>query len=41
MTMDGAAAVAHGGALGAPALDDALVAVALGGAGHVYESRPS
>ena len=37
MTMDGAAAVAHGGALGAPALDDALVAVALGGAGHVYE----
>ena len=34
--MDGAAAVAHGGALGAPALD-APGSRALGGAGHVYE----
>ena len=35
MTMDGAAAVAHGGTAGVPALHNALVAVTLGGAGHV------
>ena len=29
--------MAHGSALSAPALDDALVAVALAGAGHVHE----
>ena len=35
--MDGAAAVAHGGAAGVPALHNALVAVTLGGTGHVNE----
>ena len=35
--MDRAAAVAGGSALCAPALDDALIAVALAGAGHVNE----
>ena len=37
MTMDRAAAVAHGGALCAVALDGALVAVALAGAGHIHK----
>ena len=37
MTMDGAAAVAHGGALCAVALNGALVAVALAGAGDVHK----
>ena len=37
MTVDGAAAVAHGSALGAVALDNALIAVTLAGAGHVHE----
>ena len=35
VTVDGAAAVAHGSALSAPALDDALVALTLADAGHV------
>lgn len=37
VTMDRAAAVAGGSALCAPALDDALIAVALAGAGHVHK----
>ena len=37
MTVHGAAAVGGGSALSAPALDDALVAVALAGAGDIHE----
>ena len=35
--MDGAAAVAHGSTAGVPALHNALIAVALAGAGDVHE----